>query len=176
MGQGGIKSTFVDMLEAIGGTLASAALIVMYVIFILLGRQARGERKGKAVTYAVEHQLKVYISWKFGISAATGLLVGTTLGYLQCDLAAMFGFLTFCLNFIPTVGLLVAVLLPLPVVVLAPTCSHDAVADLISASPSWEEAHTKVLNGPHTNVIDMAGVGECSKVLQQLQSYSTLDA
>ena len=84
--QGGIQSTFVQILEAIGGTLASGALIVMYVIFILLGRQARGERKGKAVTYAVEHQLKIYISWKFGISAATGILVGKTLSYFGCDL------------------------------------------------------------------------------------------
>jgi|EP01046_Picozoa_sp_COSAG06_P034476 hypothetical protein len=86
LSQGGIQSTFVQILEAIGGTLASGALIVMYVIFILLGRQARGERKGKAVTYAVEHQLKIYISWKTGISAATGMAVGSTLYILDCDL------------------------------------------------------------------------------------------
>lgn len=149
--QGGIKSTFIQMIEMIGGTVASAALVVMYVIFILLGRQARGERKGKAVTYAVEHQLKIYISWKFSISGVTGLLVGSTLGYMRCDLAAMFGFLTFCLNFIPTVGLLVAVLLPLPVVVLAPVCDTDIVADLISASPHWTGS---------TDFVDMTVAGE----------------
>ena len=86
LSQGGIQSTFVQILEAIGGTLASGALIVMYVIFILLGRQARGERKGKAVTYAVEHQLKIYISWKTGISAATGMAVAWTLTKFHCDL------------------------------------------------------------------------------------------
>ncbi len=149
--QGGIKSTFVQMIEMIGGTVASAALIVMYVIFILLGRQARGERKGKAVTYAVEHQLKIYISWKFAISGATGLLVGFTLSYMRCDLAAMFGCLTFCLNFIPTVGLLVAVLLPLPVVVLAPVCEDSQVEDLISASPAWTGS---------IDVVDMKVAGE----------------
>ena len=137
--QGGIESTFVQILEDIGSTLASGALIVMYVIFILLGRQARGERKGKAVTYAVEHQLKIYISWKFGISAVTGCLVGYFLSFLNVDLAAMFGLLTFGLNFIPTVGLLVAVILPLPVVVIAPSCDQDAIQDLIDNAPLWSE-------------------------------------
>ena len=33
-------------------------------------------RKGRAVTYAVEKQLKVYILWKFAISMAVGLAVG----------------------------------------------------------------------------------------------------
>ena len=149
--QGGIRSTFIQMIEMVGGTVASTALVVMYVIFILLGRQARGERKGKAVTYAVEHQLKIYISWKFSISGVTGLLVGSTLGYLRCDLAAMFGFLTFCLNFIPTVGLLVAVLLPLPVVVLAPVCDMEFVGVLKSDSPPWTGS---------TDVVDMTVAGE----------------
>lgn len=149
--QGGIKSTFIQVLELVGGTMASAALIVMYVIFILLGRQARGERKGKAVTYAVEHQLKIYVSWKIGISGATGLFVGFTLSYMRCDLAAMFGCLTFCLNFIPTVGLLVAVLLPLPVVVLAPVCDSEGSVDLISASPAWTGG---------TDAVDMKAAGD----------------
>ncbi len=123
-----------SLLEAVAGAAGTAALIMMYVIFILLGRQARGERKGRKVTYAVEHQLKVYVSWKFIISALTGILIGTTLAFLHCDLAALFGFLVFGLNFIPTVGLLAAVLLPLPIVVLAPVCptvcwNEDGAAD-----------------------------------------------
>ena len=48
-------------------------------------------RKGRAVTYAVEKQLKVYILWKFAISMAVGLAVGTVLDSLTCDLAALFG-------------------------------------------------------------------------------------
>eukprot|EP01043_Picozoa_sp_COSAG02_P024552 COSAG02_NODE_1345_length_13143_cov_61.223091_7_plen_230_part_00 len=111
-----------SLLESVAGAAGTGALIMMYVIFILLGRQARGQRKGRKVTYAVEHQLKVYVSWKFIISAVTGILIGTTLSLLHCDLAALFGFLVFGLNFIPTVGLLAAVLLPLPLVILAPSC------------------------------------------------------
>ena len=49
------------------------------------------------VTYQVERQLKLYVSWKFLISAATGAGVGTTLWMCKVDLAAMFGVLTFFL-------------------------------------------------------------------------------
>ena len=79
------------------------------------------------------------------------MFVGSTLGHMQCDLAAMFGFLTFCLNFIPTVGLLVAVLLPLPVVVLAPTCDNDVIQELKDASPRW--------TGQENATIDMTAAG-----------------
>lgn len=100
-----------------------------YTIFLLLGRQARKQRKERKVTYAVEHRLKVYISWKFLISAATGIAIWLTLHVLHTDLAALFGVLTFMLNFIPTVGLLLAVLLPLPIVVFAPPCpTNDDLA------------------------------------------------
>ena len=72
----------------------------------------------------------MYVSWKFLISALTGTAIGTTLNIVNCDLAAMFGLLTFALNFIPTVGLLMAVLLPLPLVALAPMCPSDCNNDL----------------------------------------------
>ena len=52
---------------------------------------------------------QLYVSWKFIISALTGAGVGVTLQLCTVDLAAMFGVLTFFLNFIPTVGLLLAV-------------------------------------------------------------------
>ena len=72
---------------------------------------------------AIEQQLKTYITWKFIVSAVVAVLVGATLHQLSIDLAALFAILTFLLNFIPTVGLLIAVLLPLPLIYLAPgTC------------------------------------------------------
>eukprot|EP01052_Picozoa_sp_SAG31_P003464 SAG31_NODE_134_length_23213_cov_5.698624_9_plen_502_part_00 len=104
------------ILEQLTSTIATACLVLLYVIFILLGRVARHKRKGRFVTYAVERQLKLYVSWKFLISAATGTAIGGTLGLCNVNLAAMFGVLTFFLNFIPTVGLLLSVLLPIPVV------------------------------------------------------------
>jgi hypothetical protein len=79
----------------------------------------------------------------------------------------MFGLLTFCLNFIPTVGLLVAVLLPLPVVILAPTCDQDAIDDLIALSPAWTA--DVVASDVH---MDLAG--DCYPVLPNPASYDSL--
>ena len=59
-----------------------------------------------------------------GAQVTTGILIGATLSVLHCDLAALLGFMVFGLNFIPTVGLLAAVLLPLPLVLLAPPCPN----------------------------------------------------
>jgi len=132
---GTFQTLALSALEAIAAAAGTAALIMMYVIFILLGRQARGERKSRKVTYAVEHQLKVYVSWKFIISVTTGILIGGTLKLLHCDLAALFGFMVFGLNFIPTVGLLAAVMLPLPLLILAPTCRGS----LPGSDPCWND-------------------------------------
>lgn len=133
-----------SLLEALAAAAGTAALIMMYVIFILLGRQARGQRKGRKVTYAVEHQLKVYVSWKFIISAMTGTLIGITLYLLHCDLAALFGFLVFGLNFIPTVGLLAGVLLPLPLIVLAPSCPSECWNEEGATDANWPYDETEV--------------------------------
>ena len=139
---GTFQSLALEALEAIAAAAGTAALILMYVIFILLGRQARGERKGRKVTYQVEHQLKVYVSWKFFISITTGILIGGTLKLLHCDLAALFGFMVFGLNFIPTVGLLAAVLLPLPLLILAPTCRGQ----FLGSDPCSNEVFTDGTN------------------------------
>ena len=133
-------------------------------------------RKGRAVTYAVEKQLKVYILWKFAISMAVGLAVGTVLDSLGCDLAALFGVLTFGLNFIPTVGLLLAVVLPLPVVLLAPTCSDPSVCNGTSKGedcdvwvPAWN-SETHNFAG-----LDMSLAGDCWKELPDPSQLSSAD-
>ena len=45
------RTITIEVLESIAGSVGTAALIMMYVIFILLGRQKRQERKGRKVTY-----------------------------------------------------------------------------------------------------------------------------
>jgi AI-2 transport protein TqsA len=55
---------------------------------------------------------------KFVLSATTGLLVGIILAAFGLELALVFGVMAFLLNFIPSVGSIVATLLPLPVALL----------------------------------------------------------
>ena len=68
----------------------------------------------------VETRIKTYLVTKFLVSALTGFLTGLTLAILGVDLALLFGVMAFLLNFIPSVGSIVAVLLPLPVVLVSP--------------------------------------------------------
>jgi AI-2 transport protein TqsA len=110
----------IDILLESEHLLATTALTFLYTIFILLGRQDRTAREANRTLVVIEDQLQVYLSWKFLVSAVSGTVIGVTLGQLGIDLAAVFGILTFFLNFIPTVGLLVAVVLPIPLIYISP--------------------------------------------------------
>ena len=69
------------------------------------------------------------------ISMATGLLVGGVLTLLDVPLAMVFGLFAFLLNFIPSIGSIIATLLPVPVVLVSPEVSSGA-ATLAIALPA----------------------------------------
>jgi AI-2 transport protein TqsA len=98
------------------GLLTNGLLILIFVIFLLLGR--RREMIKSAVFREIDSKIRRFLSLKFVISAVTGVLVGLILSMFGLDLALVFGLLTFFLNFIPSVGSIVAVLLPLPVAIV----------------------------------------------------------
>ena len=68
----------------------------------------------------VDDQVKTYIVVKSAVCAGLGVVVSVVLGVLGVDLAIVFGILTAVANYVPTVGAIVATLLPLPLVVLDP--------------------------------------------------------
>jgi AI-2 transport protein TqsA len=88
-------------------------LVLIFVIFLLLGR--RREMIKSAVFREIDAGIRRYLVLKFAISAATATLVGIILASFGLELALVFSVLTFFLNFIPSVGSIVAVLLPLPI-------------------------------------------------------------
>jgi len=69
----------------------------------------------------IENQAKNYISLKTILSFVTGLIVAVILLILQVKLAVMWGLLSFVLNFIPNVGSMIAMFLPMPVVIVDPS-------------------------------------------------------
>jgi len=122
--------------EAIGGVLAGTAsgimnvvsrgvLVLIFMIFLLIGRGG-AKQQGGGVLAEIETGVKRYVIAMLLLSAATGLLVGLTLQIIGLEFAWLFGFLTFLLNFIPNIGSIVAVLLPLPVALLSPELSVTA--------------------------------------------------
>ena len=95
--------------------IAKFFLVIIMTLFLLIG--STGKRKTETWDN-INKQVKKYIFAKFITSAVTGILVGMIYWFLGLDLALIFGTLTFLLNFIPTFGSIVAVLLPLPVAFL----------------------------------------------------------
>ncbi len=113
--------------------LVSNGLIVLIFLFFLLAGEAQVRRQGFRAD--VETSIRRYILVQTTISAATGSLVAAVLTFLGVPLATVFGLLAFLLNFIPSVGSIIATLLPLPVVLVSPEVSTTS-ATLAIAVPA----------------------------------------
>ncbi len=106
------------VLNAVLDIFSQGLLVAVFVIFLLLGKGR--EHKSSKEWREGEERVKRYVLVKIGISSVTGALVWLTLIVLGVDLSLLFGFLAFVLNFIPTIGPVIATLLPLPVVLAQP--------------------------------------------------------
>lgn len=95
------------------GLISSTFFVLIFVIFLLLGRDPYGQHS--RVYNEVVQKVRRYVGIKLVISSLTGLLVWTTLSFLGLELAGVFGILAFLLNFIPSIGSIIATLLPLPI-------------------------------------------------------------
>ena len=116
-------------------------LVVIMTLFLLVG--STGAKKSQTWEN-INNQVKKYIFVKFITSAFTGIIAGSIYWFLGLDLAMIFGTLTFLLNFIPTFGSIVAVLLPLPVaflqfddpaiimmIIILPAIGHMIIGNII---------------------------------------------
>ena len=94
------------------GLVSNGVLVLIFLIYLLAGRQPNEQRTG---FYAeADQKIRRYLLTKVSTSAATGLLTGIILSLFGLDLALVFGVLAFFLNFIPSVGSIIATLLPIP--------------------------------------------------------------
>jgi AI-2 transport protein TqsA len=90
-------------------------LIAIFVIFLLAGRHP--ELAWHGVYADIIAKIRRYIITKTAVSTVTGILVWLTLAAFGLDLAPVFGMLAFLLNFIPSIGSIIATLLPIPIAV-----------------------------------------------------------
>jgi AI-2 transport protein TqsA len=114
-----VGSMLVGTTNAILDLLSKGLLVMLFLIFLLIGDTGRARGSGGVLGKA-ETRIKRYIIAKVILSAATGVLVWFVLTVLGVDLALVFGLFAFLLNFIPSVGSIIATLLPLPVVLVNP--------------------------------------------------------
>ena len=115
--------------KAILDLLSQGSLVLLFLFFLLIGGSAQMQASG-SVMDEVERRIKRYIVAKTVLSAATGALVGFVLSMLNVELALVFGLFAFLLNFIPSIGSVIATLLPLPVVLVSP---HSTLTTIILA-------------------------------------------
>jgi AI-2 transport protein TqsA len=121
-----IGSMLVRLTNAILDILSNAVLVLIFLVFLLLGGQ-KTSRSHSPVWEEIQARIERYIVTKIALSAVTGLLVGLILFALGVDLAPVFGFLAFLLNFIPSIGSIIATLLPLPILLVSPETSWVTV-------------------------------------------------
>ncbi|MEE4375955.1 MAG: AI-2E family transporter [Candidatus Competibacteraceae bacterium] len=119
---GGVQEILLRIAGTLLGLLSQGFLILIFLLFLLLGERHTG-KPPDGFLGAVESRVRRYIVIKTFISALTGVLVGVVLSVLGVDLAMAFGLFAFLLNFIPSIGSIIATLLPLPVVLLSPALS-----------------------------------------------------
>ncbi len=119
-----ISSVLLTTLRSVANFLSDFVLIFVFTLLFLVGKHGLARKLLRAfphqrakrivlVLLRIDGDIRKYI----GVKSLASLLVGTTsgacLGLFGVDFALLFGFLTFVLNFIPFIGSVIAVILPL---------------------------------------------------------------
>jgi AI-2 transport protein TqsA len=119
-----LQSYLPDVITQTAGTVTTLVshglLILFFVVFLLLGRNPHQRRKD--IYSEIEKTFRGYITTMTALAAVTALLVGFVLWALGLHMAWLFAFIVFLLSFIPSIGPIIATLLPVPVAV---TQFHD---------------------------------------------------
>jgi predicted PurR-regulated permease PerM len=120
---------FSGQIASVGQIVSDTILVLMLAVFILLerpeGRTIQGDHK---VMQKIEDMVKNYISLKTALSAVTGILVAIILELCSVKMGIIFGFLSMLLNFIPNVGSMIAMVLPVPLIILDDNVTLKSVA------------------------------------------------
>jgi len=98
---------------------SNTTLIILFIIFLFIGeKKAIPSQSPNTTLQQILANVSKYLSVKISTSLVTALVVWMILAFFQVKLAFLFALLTFMLNFIPSIGSIIAVLLPAPVLFL----------------------------------------------------------
>ncbi len=131
------------------GIMGTILLVFVITMLLLMGKETGSDHS--IMDEEVQSKITRYIATKCMTSAMTGLCVFIVLVLFKVQLALMFGILTFFLNFIPNIGSLIALLLPLPIVFLQFGLSLTLI---------WVTIFTAVIQFVIGNIIDPKVMGE----------------
>jgi len=108
--------------ESLLELLSNLFVVALFTAYLLLGNGNGDERPT-----AADQEIYEYIKCKVALSSIVGAITAVVLLLCGLDLWLVFGVLAFWLNFIPNVGAVVAVLLPMPLVLLDSSISTAAM-------------------------------------------------
>ena len=112
-----MKGVLSSVPVAVAAVLSKSGLVLIFLFFLLLSSVKRDQPIGGAWG-EMEGRIRSYILTMTALSGVTGILVSLVLWYFGVQAAAVFGLLTFLLNFIPSVGSFISIILPIPIVLL----------------------------------------------------------
>lgn len=118
---------------SLAGLATSTGMVVIYLIFMFIEQNSFSKKidalplskiKAKKLRYilsSIDENMKKYLFTKTAISAATGLSSYILLKLIGLEYASVWGFILFLLNYIPTIGSILACALPIAYALI----SHD---------------------------------------------------
>lgn len=112
-----ILTWFQSISSSIVSILGNLILVLIFTFFLVVGNQTP-KRPGVLLDDEMKHQITRYLTVKCMVSLLTAIIIWILFISFNVELAIMFAVLTFFLNFIPSVGSIFAVLIPLPVLFL----------------------------------------------------------
>lgn len=117
-----IGSALSAVLNSLFSLLSDAVIIGIYLIFLMFGTSISEDDDDSQLTVweDIYKSIKYYILVKLGISFIIGIVTWSILSILNVPMAYVLGLLAFALNFIPNVGPIIAVIIPIPMVLLSP--------------------------------------------------------
>ena len=112
---------FMGTVGMLGDIVNLLVLVLLLALYILLERpQGRTISGDHIIMEEIENMVKSYIVMKTMLSVLTGGLSGVCLAIAGVPMAGVFGLLSFLLNYIPSVGSMIAMVLPIPIILLDP--------------------------------------------------------
>ena len=116
-------ATFIG--SSLAGLATSTGMVIIYLIFMFVEQNSFAKKiealplnksKSKKLRYiltSIDENMKKYLFTKTAISAATGVCSYILLKIIGLEYAGVWGFILFLLNYIPTIGSILACALPI---------------------------------------------------------------
>ena len=119
-----LPAIFNSLISTFTGIVTSGGTIFIYIIFLMLEQgkidkkisslvnNEEREKKVRSILQKIGSDIRKYISIKLFTSSLTGILSYSLLMIIGVDFAGVWGLMIFMLNFIPTVGSIIATVFP----------------------------------------------------------------